>query len=96
MDHLTGSRIRLRVKGLTPSYPLPPSLLHSRYKTIEIAGGASQSPIERPRIHPFKMDFKILAISVFALAAAEASVISDFLRYQKHCNPLSRKHFNDK
>merc|ERR1711878_195772 len=32
-------------------------------------------------IHPFKMDFKILAVFLFAFAAAaEASVISDFLR----------------
>ena len=33
------------------------------------------------------MDFKLLAMLLFTVAAAEASVISDFLRYQEHNPP---------
>merc|ERR1712037_677692 len=39
-----------------------------------------QSQIERARKRKFKMDFKVLAMLLFAIAAAEASVIKDLLR----------------
>ena len=46
-----------------------------------------QSQIERARKRKFKMDFKVLAMLLFAIAAAEASVIKDLLRYQERNPP---------
>merc|ERR1712037_1053363 len=43
-------------------------------------GAVSNRTGKEAQIIPFKMDFKLLAMLLFTVAAAEASVISDFLR----------------